>query len=259
MSSARTPHTPARRSVLLGIAAAPLVGAAATATASAAPCHGNYVVPQPYPGQYPTNPKTPKHELRAMWISVVTNIDWPSKEGLSAEEQQAELIAWLDLAVAERHNAVVLQVRPTADALWPSPFEPWSAWLTGEQGKDPGYDPLGFAVTEAHKRNLELHAWFNPFRVAMTEDLGTLIPTHPARGSHSGPTRSRSQVGLLRGVCDRPRRQRELGRGHLTDAIGQAGIPDCSTAAALSEAPARQRFPAHRPLLRRACPVGASG
>lgn len=182
MPADHLPSNPSRRNILLGIAAAPVVAAATTCTAGATTLHQrNYVVPQPHPGQYPTNPTTPKHELRAMWVSVVANIDWPSKQGLSATDQQAELIAWLDLAVAERHNVVVLQVRPTADAIWPSRFEPWSAWLTGQQGDDPGYDPLGFAVEEAHKRNLELHAWFNPFRVAMTEDPSTLIPTHPAR------------------------------------------------------------------------------
>jgi uncharacterized lipoprotein YddW (UPF0748 family) len=182
MSVDRSPNHPARRSVLLGVAAAPLVAAATTCTAEATPGHRrNYVVPQPRPGCYPTDPTTPKRELRSVWLSVVANIDWPSKPGLSAAAQQAELIAWLDMAVDQRHNVVVLQVRPTADALWPSRHEPWSAWLTGEQGKDPGYDPLGFAVEEAHKRNLELHAWFNPFRVAMTEDPSTLIPSHPAR------------------------------------------------------------------------------
>ncbi|WP_265445604.1 glycoside hydrolase family 10 protein [Flexivirga meconopsidis] len=173
---------PARRAVLFGLAAAPLALALDPAPAEAAGGPGrNYLVPQPRPGQFPTQPTTPKHELRAMWVSVVANIDWPSKPGLPAAQQQAELIDWLELAVQQRHNAVMLQVRPTADALWPSPYEPWSAWLTGKQGADPGYDPLAFAVAEAHKRNLELHAWFNPFRVAMTEDPATLIPSHPAR------------------------------------------------------------------------------
>ncbi|WP_446665054.1 glycoside hydrolase family 10 protein [Flexivirga sp. B27] len=182
MSLDPTPNTPARRSVLLGVAAAPLVAAATTCSAAAKPGHAhNYVVPQPHPGQFRTDPTMPKHELRSMWLSVVANIDWPSKPGLTADQQKSELIAWLDLAQQQRHNVVVLQVRPTADALWPSRYEPWSAWLTGEQGKAPGYDPLGFAVEEAHKRNLELHAWFNPFRAAMTEDPSTLIPSHPAR------------------------------------------------------------------------------
>ena len=124
---------------------------------------------------------TPLRQFRASWISSVVNIDWPSKTGLSAAQQQAELIGWLDDAVRQHHNAVILQVRPIADAFWPSKVEPWSQYLTGHQGGDPGYDPLKFAVTEAHKRNLELHAWFNPYRLSMGTDLNALVPTHPAR------------------------------------------------------------------------------
>lgn len=119
--------------------------------------------------------------LRGMWIATVVNLDWPSKPGLSAADQQAELIAYLDRAVDLRLNAVVLQVRPTADALWPSTYEPWAACLTGTQGKDPGWDPLGTAVREAHDRGLELHAWFNPYRVANHTDPSRLIASHPAR------------------------------------------------------------------------------
>lgn len=77
-------------------------------------------------------------------------------------------------------NTVVLQVRPTADAFWPSPYEPWSMYLTGTQGQDPGYDPPDFAV-HAARRNLSLHAWFNPYRVSMDTDVDALLPTHPAR------------------------------------------------------------------------------
>ncbi|MCK2213860.1 family 10 glycosylhydrolase [Actinomadura sp. ATCC 31491] len=128
-----------------------------------------------------TDPATPKRQLRAMWISSVANIDWPSRTGLSAAAQQAEFRAWLDLAVAKRMNAVVVQVRPTADAFWPSPYEPWSQWLTGTQGGDPGYDPLAFMVSEAHARNLEFHAWFNPYRIANHDDPSKLVATHPAR------------------------------------------------------------------------------
>ncbi len=128
-----------------------------------------------------TDPATPKRQLRAMWISTVANIDWPSRTGLSVSAQQAELRAWLDLAVSRRMNAVMIQVRPTADAFWPSPYEPWSQWLTGAQGRDPGYDPLAFMVAEAHARNLELHAWFNPYRIANHADPSRLTSTHPAR------------------------------------------------------------------------------
>ncbi|GAA1693580.1 family 10 glycosylhydrolase [Fodinicola feengrottensis] len=123
----------------------------------------------------------PKYQLRGLWIASVVNIDWPSTPGLSADQQKAELLAWYDLAVHRGLNAVMLQIRPTADAFWPSPLEPWSQYLTGQQGGDPGYDPLAFAVSEAHKRNLELHGWFNPYRVSMQTDPNQLLPTHPAR------------------------------------------------------------------------------
>ncbi|EDY45623.1 glycoside hydrolase family 10 protein [Streptomyces sp. SPB074] len=119
--------------------------------------------------------------MRGVWVASITNRDWPSAPGLPAEVQKNELLGHLDTAVERRLDTVILQVRPSADALWPSPYEPWSAFLTGEQGKDPGYDPLGFAVREAHKRGLELHAWFNPYRVAVHDDPARLVPTHPAR------------------------------------------------------------------------------
>ncbi|MFF2326303.1 MULTISPECIES: glycoside hydrolase family 10 protein [unclassified Streptomyces] len=122
-----------------------------------------------------------RRELRGLWVATVANLDWPSKPGLTAAAQQAELIAYLDEAVDRRLNAVILQVRPTADALWPSPYEPWAQYLTGVQGKDPGWDPLGTAVREAHLRGLELHAWFNPYRVANHTDPSRLVATHPAR------------------------------------------------------------------------------
>ena len=130
-------------------------------------------------------PATPKRQLRAMWISSVSNIDWPSRTGLSVSAQQAEYRSWLDLALQRNMNAVIVQIRPTADAFWPSPYEPWSQWLTGTQGKSPGYDPLAFMVAEAHARNLEFHAWFNPYRVANHTDPTRLVASHPAR-QHPG-------------------------------------------------------------------------
>jgi len=120
-------------------------------------------------------------EMRGVWVATVTNRDWPSKAGLTADAQRAELIALLDKAVERRLNAVIFQVRPAADALWPSPYEPWSQVLTGTQGKAPGWDPLGTAVKEAHARGLELHAWFNPYRVANHADPTKLVASHPAR------------------------------------------------------------------------------
>ncbi|MFP3713813.1 glycoside hydrolase family 10 protein [Puerhibacterium sp. TATVAM-FAB25] len=122
-----------------------------------------------------------KRELRAMWIASVVNIDWPSRTGLSADQLKAELVRWFDVAVQHRLNAVFVQVRPTADAFWPSPLEPWSQYLTGRQGGDPGFDPLAFMVAEAHARNLEIHGWYNPYRVSMQADPAQLLPTHPAR------------------------------------------------------------------------------
>ncbi|KWX01271.1 hypothetical protein LI90_2299 [Carbonactinospora thermoautotrophica] len=127
------------------------------------------------------DPAAPKRQFRALWIASVLNIDWPSKPGLSVAQQQAEYLSLLDVARKYRLNAVILQVRPTADAFWPSRYEPWSQWLTGQQGKHPGYDPLAFAVRAAHERNLEFHAWFNPYRVSMQADPAKLAPGHPAR------------------------------------------------------------------------------
>jgi uncharacterized lipoprotein YddW (UPF0748 family) len=113
-----------------------------------------------------TSPPGPEREFRAAWVATVVNIDWPSAPGLSTAQQQAEGIRILDSAAALRLNAIVLQVRPQCDALYRSSLEPWSYYLTGTQGKppDPYYDPLEFWVAEAHKRGLELHAWFNPYR-----------------------------------------------------------------------------------------------
>ncbi|WP_155060124.1 glycoside hydrolase family 10 protein [Streptomyces blattellae] len=120
-------------------------------------------------------------EMRGMWLATVANRDWPSRAGLSPSQQWGELVTHLDTAVRNRLNTVIFQVRPTADALWPSPYEPWSQYLTGTQGKAPGWDPLGSAVEEAHLRGLELHAWFNPYRIANHTDPKRLTASHPAR------------------------------------------------------------------------------
>jgi len=105
-------------------------------------------------------------EFRAAWVATVANIDWPSKPGLSTEKQKEEMLAILDKSKDLNLNAIVFQVRPQCDALYESNLEPWSFYLTGKMGKapDPYYDPLAFAVKEAHKRGLELHVWFNPYR-----------------------------------------------------------------------------------------------
>ncbi|MCX5379337.1 glycoside hydrolase family 10 protein [Streptomyces sp. NBC_00091] len=176
-----------RRELLAGAAGALAATAAGPAAAAQGPASGPAGPPGPPgpPGVLPARPATGRRagaaEFRGMWIATVQNVDWPSESGLTAREQRAELIALLDTAVRRRLNAVVLQVRPAADALWPGAREPWSQWLTGVQGRDPGWDPLGTAVTEAHARGLELHAWFNPYRVANHTDPSRLAASHPAR------------------------------------------------------------------------------
>ncbi|HWD88743.1 MAG TPA: family 10 glycosylhydrolase [Mucilaginibacter sp.] len=122
----------------------------------------------------------PKREFRGMWIATVVNIDWPSSPNLPVEKQKSELITLLDMAHASGLNAVVLQVRPAADAFYMKSIEPWSRWLTGKQGvaPDPSYDPLEFAIVEAHKRGMELHAWFNPYRATFDSNFRSLSPLH---------------------------------------------------------------------------------
>ncbi|NYH55568.1 uncharacterized lipoprotein YddW (UPF0748 family) [Nocardiopsis arvandica] len=123
-----------------------------------------------------------KRRMRGAWLTTVRNIDWPSEPGLPAEEQKAELDSYLDAAAGMGLNAVFLHVRPTADAVYASELEPWARYLTGEQGGDPGYDPLEYAVAGAHERGLELHAWFNPYRVGFQDpDVENLVEEHPAR------------------------------------------------------------------------------
>ena len=140
----------------------------------------------------PTSPTTPtppaeltvpaiNREFRGMWIATVANIDWPSRSGLSMTQQQNELTAILDMAQQTGINAVILQVRASGDALYQSALEPWAKSLVGTQGVDPGYDPLSFAVSQAHARGIELHAWFNPFRAGNLSDSATLAPLHFAK------------------------------------------------------------------------------
>ncbi|HUW91733.1 MAG TPA: family 10 glycosylhydrolase, partial [Bacteroidales bacterium] len=107
-----------------------------------------------------------EREFRAAWVATVANINWPSKPGIPVEDQKREAIQLLDLLYKNNFNAVVFQVRPHADAMYKSDLEPWSYYLTGEQGKapEPFYDPLEFWIEEAHKRGIELHAWLNPYR-----------------------------------------------------------------------------------------------
>ena len=128
-------------------------------------------------------PPQPLREFRGAWIATVANIDWPSKKGLSTAEQKAELTAILDRAAQLKLNAVIFQVRPACDAMYESKIEPWSEYLTGTMGQAPApyYDPLAFAIAQAHTRGLELHAWFNPYRARQAAAKSPLSPNHISR------------------------------------------------------------------------------
>ena len=142
-------------------------------TVKSAPCPLEDVVCVP--------PVVPR-EFRGVWVATVGNMDWPSRPGLPADSARMELLRILDHAARTGLNAVVFQVRPSGDALYASKIEPWSEYLTGRQGKAPNepWDPLAFAVQEAHARGLELHAWFNPYRAKDPTAKGPLAPTHLA-------------------------------------------------------------------------------
>src|SRR5262249_18259329 len=106
-------------------------------------------------------------EFRGAWVSPAADGDWPSRPGLSATKQQTDLAALFSRARDIGLNAIIFHVRLSGDALYDTPLAPWSAKLMGRQGASPGYDPLAFAVREAHARGLEVHAWFNPFRASL--------------------------------------------------------------------------------------------
>ncbi|MBX3118682.1 MAG: family 10 glycosylhydrolase [Fimbriimonadaceae bacterium] len=130
----------------------------------------------------PSTPAVPR-EFRAAWVATVDNIDWPSKRDLTTQQQQAELQAIIDKAKELNLNALIFQVRPSADALYESKLEPWSEYLTGQQGKAPSpfWDPLKFAVEKCHEKGIELHAWFNPYRAKHPSMKGQCDPSHIAK------------------------------------------------------------------------------
>ena len=143
------------------------------------------VRPPVAPGTAVLVPPAAPREFRAVWVSTVANIDWPSKSNLNATQQQAEAIAILDRAKSMNMNAIVLQVRPSADAIYPSAIEPWTEYLTGTQGTPPRplYDPLAFWVAQAHARGLQLHAWFNPYRARQTAAKSPAAANHISRAN----------------------------------------------------------------------------
>ncbi|HRU63914.1 MAG TPA: family 10 glycosylhydrolase, partial [Paludibacteraceae bacterium] len=120
--------------------------------------------------------QSPKREMRAAWLATVWRLDWPSvtvpkatgtneaARQAAIQQQKNELIAIFNKLQGANMNAVFFQVRGMCDAMYQSSYEPWSAYISSERGADPGYDPLAFAIEEAHKRGLELHAWLNPYR-----------------------------------------------------------------------------------------------
>lgn len=124
----------------------------------------------------------PKREMRAVWVAHVNNIDFPSSASMSESQQKAQFIAILDDFVRNNINAAIVQIRTNCDASYPSDLEPWSAFWTGKQGVGPGYDPLGFMIEECHKRNIEFHAWFNPYRAAAS--LSTYAADNHVRKKH---------------------------------------------------------------------------
>lgn len=133
-------------------------------------------------GLFALSAQAAEREFRGAWVATVWNLDWPSQPGLSAAAQKAQLRALLDRAAELKLNAILLQVRPASDALYASDIEPWSQYLTGKAGVSPGYDPLVFAIAEAHARGLELHAWVNPFRAAVSASAA--LPSNHVAKKH---------------------------------------------------------------------------
>ena len=121
-----------------------------------------------------------KPEFRGVWIATVDNIDWPTKGDYNSTSQKASFIKMLDMHQRNGINALVVQIRPCTDAFYPSPYEPWSQWLTGIQGQPPSpyYDPLAFMISETHKRGMVFHAWLNPYRAEFNLTNPSLSATH---------------------------------------------------------------------------------
>ncbi|MBK1832555.1 family 10 glycosylhydrolase [Roseibacillus ishigakijimensis] len=139
-------------------------------------------------------PAVPR-EFRGAWSACVYNIDWPSRKGLSAGSQQAELRSILNRMQSLNMNALIFQVRPNADAVYQSSLEPWSPWISGTMGRSPGYDPLAFCIREAHARGIEVHAWFNPFRALPNAEMAA-SSNHVSRTHSSQMKRFKSYLWM---------------------------------------------------------------
>jgi len=155
-------------------------------------------------------PELSKEGIRGAWISTVFNLDWPKAKS-TAQQQQQSFITLLDSLQDVGINAVYVQVRPAGDALYPSTMVPWSKVLTGIQGNDPGYDPVAFMVEEAHKRNMEFHAWFNPFRANTDLQTASLHPSHVALQHPDWIVNANKQLYINPGIPE--------ARQHIIDTI----------------------------------------
>ncbi|WP_056873031.1 glycoside hydrolase family 10 protein [Pelomonas sp. Root1444] len=186
-----------KRRELLSLASVPLLTACATPPAPAplTPGEAALAATPAAPAASSALPPAPPREWRAAWIATVANIDWPSKPGLPAEQQQAEIKTLCDTAQRIGLNALILQVRTSADALYESKLEPWSEYLTGTQGRHPGYDPLAVWLAECRARGLELHAWINPYRARHSSAKSALAESHVGR-SHDWVKRYGDQLWM---------------------------------------------------------------
>lgn len=130
-----------------------------------------------------SQPFAEKPEMRAVWVATVDNIDWPNQPTVSSADQKADFIRLLDMHQRNGMNALIVQVRPSSDAMYPSSIEPWSQWLTGRQGLAPVpyYDPLEFMISETHKRGMEFHAWMNPYRAVFNIHKSSIVNNHISR------------------------------------------------------------------------------
>ncbi len=170
--------------------------------------------PTPVPSTIPAQPTPPaaETELRGVWISTIYNLDYPSVSSYGKQSvQEQEYITLLDEVQAMGMNAVFVQVRPSADALYPSQLVPWSKVLTGKQGKDPAYDPLQFMIEETHRRGMTFHAWFNPFRANTDSNTSQLAANHVAVAHPEWMLSSGSQLIINPGIPE--------ARQHVIDAI----------------------------------------
>lgn len=163
---------------------------ALSAACAGAPANSKPVLPPQVPALAGQRVECPKvaapgdhagKQVRGMWIATVYGGDWPGDPEFSVEQKKAKYRKLLDAAKRLQLNTVYVQIRPAGDAFYASPYEPWSTWLTGKAGKNPGWDVLKFLIDEAHARDLEFHAWFNPYRVGEDNDRKKLAPNSPAR------------------------------------------------------------------------------